>query len=192
MAPTNWKRLLDELSSNEENLYVIPYPKDPDGWVESFQMGEADTEHFINTTNFDKHTLAKKLKISSQEFKTALNFMIRNKLIEDPGSILYENQKEPQYSKPKIPIMLTTKGFDLAIENQKQKLSNSLAISNIFLTFYATLFASMIVATSVSDFMEKLGASKSDSVYAPLFLFFAIEMALMVGFYVAWKAGKKF
>ena len=97
----------------------------------------------------DEHFIAKKLKMTGADVGMAIEFLKRNKLVEDKNP----KTQDPNYQNN---ISLTEKGFNVAFELDKQlreeketKRHGEIQISLIFLTFVLAITGSASFAIDI-------------------------------------------
>lgn len=125
---SNWKKILNEI-----------YNHSPNSWCESNKCSR----------NNDNHPIAKKLKINGQELMLGISFLENHKLIKTE----VHNSKEFWAS-----WELTGKGFNIALENQKQKNSERLqeiiAIGTVLVA--SITFFNFLKLPTVLDLKQKI------------------------------------
>lgn len=125
---SNWNGILNEI-----------YNHSPNSWCESSQCGRND----------GNHPIAKKLKITGQKLKLGISFLENHKLIKTQ----VHNSKEFWAS-----WELTDKGFNIALENQKQKNSERLqeiiAIGTVLVA--SITFFNFLKLPTVLDWEQKV------------------------------------
>ncbi|MDO8635453.1 MAG: hypothetical protein Q7R34_04295 [Dehalococcoidia bacterium] len=90
----------------------------------------------------DDHPLAKRLKVKGYELGLIMAFL------DDRGLIEYDNQEHNW-------INLTTKGFDVALQNQSAEKVEKFNKATLFLSLAIAIFAVTELLTGISDLYQK-------------------------------------
>ena len=112
----------------------------------------------------DNHPLAIKLNISGENLMKSLLFLESHKLIEHTPNDNY--------------ILLTEKGFNVALENEKHK-------TDTFLQFSIGIFTIVLAVTGVYEFLHSLG------MYNPIYLLWLYIITIAIILYFANKPKNK-
>jgi len=147
----NWKKILLEIYNKSPHLY-----------------GSSSKMSFYN----DNHPLAQKIKITGNELNLGVIFLMNNGLIKqtNPGTLKYTDQNWSNF------LSITEKGFNVALELEKQKNSNSLKALIAILTAMLVLNGAFQIVTTL------------EGKYHYLLMY---SFAFVVIFIIAWKIKNK-
>jgi len=115
----------------------------------------------------NKEHLTKKLNIQDYQLSQAIDFLLMNKLIEKTKS------KDIQNSNSYIMVILTEKGFNVALDIEKQNTNN--------ITSSVTLIFSAILAlTAITQVY--LAYLKDPSIFSQMALFMLCACIIIIGY----------